>query len=471
MPEAIDLRTGDYRPRQNPTSAAVEAAAAVGLRALVEHPDLHGQFAWRVLSRTLCYAASLVPDVSHDIVPIDEAMKMGFSWSQGPFELIDELGVDWFSQRLDAENVPVPVLLRAAAGSPLYRGSSGRLQHVTIGGDYRDVERPAGVLRLTDRTKANVPLLQGAAASLWDLGDGVACFEFHTKANALVPDTMDLLAQAIGVVRRDYQALVIHNDSPHFSVGVNIQHVLENARGGAWSEIEQMLVDFQQTCKQLKYAPFPVISAPSGLSLGGGFEVLLHSDAVVAHTNSITGLVETNVGLIPAGGGCKEMLFRWSAASPTATALATDVFKIIGRARMATSPLEAEPCLFLLPRDTSVMNRDRILAAAKADALAMSVDYEPPAARTVAAAGADGLEAIEGVLDEWDEARAMAPHERVVARQLARVLCGGDAPAGQALTEDRLFDLERDAFMTLVKTPETLARIEHTLTTGKPLRN
>lgn len=467
--ESIDLQTGDYRPTQKPTSPAIDVVAEHGLRGLVEHDSKHGQFAWRVLSQTLSYAASLVPDVSDELVPIDEAMKLGFSWGHGPFEMIDQLGTEWFANRLESEGSSASAILKSANGRPFYRNRDGQLQHLAITGEYKNVQRAPGVVRLTDSKKTSEPLLHNGAASLWDVGDGVACFEFHSKANALLPETMQLLDEAIEVAQDGFKALVIYNDAPHFSVGVNIQQLLDNANAGNWSAIETMLVEFQQTCKKLKYSTIPVIGAPSGMSLGGGFEVLLHCDSLVAHTNNVAGLVETQVGLIPSGGGCKEMLFRWSQHLSYSIELSAKVFKIIGPATTAASPMEAEPFLFMLARDRSIMNGDRILAAANSRALAMSLEYQPPESKSITAAGPAGVDAIEQVLEDWNERGFLAPHDTVVGRQLAKVLCG--ETAGERLTEDRLYDLEREAFMMLVQTPASLARIAHTLNTGKPLRN
>ena len=469
--EAVDLKSGTYRPSRQPAAAELQESTGQGLRHLLEHPGRLGKFAWSVLSQSLSYAASLVPQISDSLVPIDEAMKLGFSWAQGPFEMIDTIGTGRFAAHLVADGLPVPPLLSAAAGQSLYHIHERRLQYFSLEGSYRNVERPPGVLRLSDQARTRRPRLEGPAASLWDIGEGVSCFEFHTKANALVPETMDLLAQAIDLVQRDGRALVIHNGAPHFSVGVNIEQLLANARREAWTEIESMLVQFQQTCRKLKYAPFPVVGAPSGMSLGGGFEILLHCDTVVAHTNNVTGLVEPQVGLVPAGGGCKEMLFRWSDASLTPPERAARVFQIVAPATIATSPAEAAPFRFVLPKDESLMNRDRLLAKARATGVTMAVDYRPPVERVVEAASQPGLAAIDEILRGWQREHQVTPYDLVVGRQLAGVLCGGDAAPGDALTEDRLFELERSAFMTLVKTPETLARIEHTLTTGKPLRN
>ncbi len=469
VPEAIDWATGEYRPAEKPSTTALDIVSEGGLRGLVASDEVHGRYAWRVLSRTLAYAASLIPEISDEIVPVDEAMKLGFSWARGPFEMIDELGVDWFADKLASEGRTVPPLITSAVG-PLYRNASGTLQHQRPGGEYQDVHRADRVLRLTDCKKTREPLLQNEAASLWDIGDDVACFEFHTKANAIVPQTMHLLAQAIELVQSGHRALVIHNDAPHFSVGVNIQNILDDAQQGAWSNIETMLQEFQQTCRRLKYAPFPVVGAPAGLSLGGGYEVLLHCDALVSHTNCVLGLVESSVGLIPSGGGCKEMLFRWANSEQPAE-MVRNVFRFIGPGQTASSPVLAEPFRFFLDRDRHIMNRDRILLAAKEKATQLANGYVPPSPMSIVAAGPAGIDTVKETMSRWEKKGILAPHDFRVAEELARIFSGGDIAAGETVSEQQLFDLEREAFMKLVRTPATLARIEYTLQNGKPLRN
>jgi 3-hydroxyacyl-CoA dehydrogenase len=473
VPEVMDLTSGQYRPAQRPQSEAAAAGESHGLRALVEWPDKHGRFAWRVLARTLTYAASLVPEVTEDPAAIDEAMKLGYNWTEGPFEMIDALGADWFRARLDHEGLPDPQFLQTAAGRSLYRAKGSHLQALNGQGHYREMTHAPGVIRLSEVTRTTEPLIRNDAASLWDIGRDVACLEFHTKANALQPDSMALLHRAVERAARDFAALVIHSDAPHFSVGVNLGFVAAAARDRDWAGLEAMLLDFQTTCLALRAAPVPVVGAPSGMALGGGFEILLHCDGVQAHANTTFGLVETLVGLIPSGGGCKEMLYRWRDEKERRPGIsaALSTFRAIATGRMAGSPEQARPLRFLLGRDRATMNRDRLLADARDRALELARDYTPPPPPRFEALGREGLDALEAVLDRLKQKGSTTPHDLVVGAKLARVLSGGDREAGDPLSEDDVLALEREAFLHLAGTPATLARIEHMLEHGRPLRN
>ena len=471
--EAVDLVTGKYRPASRPRLEAAAAGERDGIKALVSWPDRYGEFAWRVLARTLSYAAALVPEVAEDPVAIDEAMKLGYNWSRGPFEMIDDLGIAWFRERLESSDLPLPEYLRMAGERAVYRASDTTLQRLGANGQYSEVVRPPGVVRLSDLVRIGEPIACNAAASLWDVGEGVACLEFHTKANALVPESMAMLRAAVDEVESDFQALVIHNDAPHFSVGVNLEFVAAAAREEDWERLDRMLIEFQSTCKAVKYAPFPVVGAPSGLALGGGFEVLLHCDLLQAHANTTTGLVETIVGLVPSGGGCKELLHRWTKSGGPASALeaATTAFRLVGTGRTASSPEEARPLKFFRDRDRVTMNRDRLLAQAKSTALELVQGYAPPAPPSFTALGKAGHEALLDVLGEYERKGVTTPHDLVVCRELASMLCGGDRGAGEALAEDDMLDLERAAFIRLAGTAETRARIDYMLSHGRPLRN
>ncbi|NCF26519.1 MAG: 3-hydroxyacyl-CoA dehydrogenase [Gammaproteobacteria bacterium] len=472
--EVLDLSGGEYRPARRLQPAAAEAGERRGLRALVEYPDEHGRFAWRVLARTLSYAASLLPEVGEDIVPVDEAMKLGYSWSRGPFEMIDELGVAWFRDRLRAEGMTVPGILDTADASPLYRKAGDHVEHLGYDRRYHPVTRAPGVVRLGDFKRIRTPVISNDAASLWDVGDGVACLEFHTKANALSPDSMMLLRESLAVVEGSFTAMLVHNDAPHFSVGFNLDFALSNAKKGAWDALDTALREFQETTAAIKYAPFPVVAAPAGTSLGGGFEVLLHCDALQAHGNIVMGQVETLVGLVPSGGGCKELLHRWCADAEDADGIAAGalrVFELIGMGKTAASPMEGEPYRFFLPRDRSTMNRDRLLGEARKRALEMAPDYAPPAKTGIPAAGPQGRRAMQELLDKLDARGITTPHDLVVGAHLAEVLCGGSASAGEIVSDDDLCALERQAFLALAGTPATVARIEHILSEGRPLRN
>jgi len=472
--EAIDLDSAQYRPALRPAVPAAEAGERFGLRALVEHPDACGRFAWRVLARTLSYAASLIPEVADTPLPVDEAMKLGYSWSQGPFEMIDELGPRWLRERLAAEGMVVPAILQAVGDGTFYRVRGEDIEQFSSAGQYVPMERAPGIVRLGDLKRTRQRMGGNAAASLWDVGDGVACLEFHTKANALSPDSMEALADALQRTARGHAALLVHNDAPHFSVGFNLEFVLECARTRAWNALDTALRDFQDACRGCTYAHIPVLAAPSGLALGGGFEVLVHCDATQAHSNTTLGLVETLVGVIPSGGGCKQMLHRWTTGAADADAAqagALEVFKLIGMARTAVSPQEALPLRLLRDVDRVTMNRDRLLAESKAYALELARDYAPPAPPSFIALGQEGDDAMEAVLQDLVSRDIALPHDVVVSRALARVLCGGDAARGAPLGEDDLLALEREAFIALAATPETLDRVEHMLGRGRPLRN
>ena len=472
--EAVDLETGAFRPVVRAASGAAVVGEREGLRALAEHPSPAGRFARRVLARALGYAASLVPEVSDEIVPIDEAMKLGYGWSCGPFEMIDSLGARWFRDLLAAEALPVPPVLDSVCDSSFYRLGEDRVAHFVMGRGYRPLTRAPGVVRLADVTVLASPMLSNRAASLWDIGDGIACLEFHTKANALDPESMALMHRALDKVAERHAALVIHSDAPHFSVGFNLEFVRACIAERRWQALDDALVAFQHTCRAAKHTPFPVVSAPSGLALGGGCEVLLGSDLVQAHANVVVGLVEPLVGLVPAGGGCKEMLLRRTRNARDEAARvagALRVFELIGMARTATSPELARPLRLLRDEDRTTMNRDRLLADAKASAAELATGYEPPATPEITAPGAPAYDAMCAMLDDLAGKGIALPHDVTVSRCLARVLAGGDAQAGRLIDEEELFGLEREAFLTLARTPETAVRIAHMLDRGRPLRN
>ncbi|MBY0432277.1 MAG: 3-hydroxyacyl-CoA dehydrogenase, partial [Rhodospirillales bacterium] len=471
--EAMDLVSGQYRPQRK---AELESVSAGGkdLKALLIHADKGGRYAWRVLSRTLAYAVALVPEVADDIIAIDEAMRLGYNWKFGPFELIDQLGPTWFAERLKAEGMAVPPLLDLAAGRSFYRVEAGRRQYLGTDGVYRDEPRPEGVLLLSDVKLRSRPLARNSSASLWDIGDGVVCLEFHTKMNTLDHDSLAMAGKAIEVVRTGFKALVIYNEGNQFSAGANISLALFAANLAAWTEIEKLVALGQETYRALKYAPFPVIGAPSGLALGGGCEILLHCDSVQAHAETYIGLVETGAGLVPAWGGCKEMLVRW-AAHPKAPhgpmPPVVNVFETVAVATVARSAAEARDHLFLRDSDGITMNRARLLADAKARALALVEAYRPPTPPALSLPGASGRAALGMVVEGFRAQGKATPHDVVVAAELAGVLSGGAADPTEETDEISLLALERAAFMRLVRHPATLARIEHMLDTGKPLRN
>jgi 3-hydroxyacyl-CoA dehydrogenase len=474
--EAIDLTTGKYELAQRPALDSLAASRAQGLKALVEHDDKGGKYAWAVLSKTLAYAAGLVPEIADDIYAVDRALQLGYNWTYGPFELIDRIGADVFADRLRHDGVEVPDLLDAAARSGgFYRIHEGRQQHLAVDGDYRDIAKPEGVIDLTDIKLASKPIKRNGSASLWDIGDGVACLEFHTKLNAIDPDVLAMMRKSIDIVTADFKALVIYNDGDQFSAGANLGLALFAANTAMWPMIEDTIAEGQKTLAALSRAPFPVIAAPSGLALGGGCEIVLHADAVQAHSETYIGLVEAGVGVVPAWGGCKEMLSRLASATgrsggpmPPITA----AFETIGLAKVATSAFEAKELCFLKPTDGVTYNRERLLADAKARALDLVEEYQPAEPAELTLPGPTGRAALRLAVRDFKAKGVASEHDAAVADALAEVLTGGTkADMTEPVTADRVLTLEREAFMRLVKTDKTLARIEHTLETGKPLRN
>jgi 3-hydroxyacyl-CoA dehydrogenase len=472
--EGIDLQTGDYRASVKPNLASLSAAKK-GPRELLEHQDEGGRYAWRVLSRVLSYAASLVPEINDHLYAVDEAMRLGYAWKYGPFELIDRIGAPWLAGRLRREEMPVPPLLEAVGDGSFYRVEKGVLQYFTTQGDYCNVPRPEGVMLLADVKRRNKPLAKNASAALWDIGDGVVCLEFTSKMNTMDPQIMAMIRKAIELVpAQGYSALVIYNEGTNFSAGANLGLLLFAGNLAMWPEAQAMVKEGQDTYMDLKYAPFPVVGAPSGLALGGGCEILLHCDALQAHAETYVGLVEVGVGVIPGWGGCKELLTRWTIngrrpGGPMPPV--TKAFETISMATVAKSATEAGDYLFLREGDGITMNRDRLLADAKAKALSLAKDYIPPQAVALNLPGKTAQVAMSMAVDSFIKLGKVTPHDQVVVGELMEVLSGGDTDITESLSETDLLDLELKHFMRLARHPDTMARMEHLLETGKPLRN
>jgi 3-hydroxyacyl-CoA dehydrogenase len=454
--EAIDLATGEFHPVRG--SRLVSGAAAKGdLAALIADKGRVGAYAWAVLGPTLAYAASIVPEATATILGVDDAMKLGYNWKWGPFEMIDRIGAANLRARLDAAGIAIPPLLQLVGDR-----------------EYHDVTRPEGVLLLDDIKLTSKPLLKSGSAALWDVGDGVVALEFTGKMNALDGEVMKLIAKAIPLVQAQYKALVVYNEGTNFSAGANLGLALFALNIAAWSEIEKLVRGGQDAYKALKYAPFPVVSAPFGLALGGGCEICLNSDAVQAHAETYIGLVECGVGIIPGWGGCGEMIDRWRSnpALPKGPMPAVSkVFEIVSTATVAKSAANAQELGFLRATDGITMNRDRLLFDAKARALALAEGYTPPEKPEFRLPGASGYAALQLAVDSFRKQGKATPHDAVVAGELARVLTGGDADVTDIVTEADMLRLEREAFMRLVRNPNTQDRVEHMLETGKPLRN
>ena len=469
---AIDLSSGEYRPERKPPP--LPEGADRDLSALISAPGKTGAYAWAILGPVLSYAANLAGVAADDIVAIDDAMKLGYNWRYGPFELIDRLGPGKFAERLRTEGRPVPAILETAGDRPFYQVVDGKRRHLTIDGEYAEVVRREGVLLLEDVKLASEPLTKTASAALWDVGDGVVCLEFIGKMNALDDQVLETIQKGVALVKERYKALVIYNEADNFSAGANLGLAMFAVNIAAWSEIEKLVAGGQQAYKALKYAPFPVVGAPSGMALGGGCEILLHCDAVQAHAETYMGLVECGVGLVPGWGGNGELLDRLGKAprAPKGPMPAVaKAFELISTAQVAKSAAEAREMGYLRPTDAITMNRDRLLADAKAKALALVEGYAPPEKPVFQLPGASGRAALANAVHDFGLRGLATPYDVVVSARLAEVLTGGEADLVDTVTEDDLLRLERREFLAAVKDARTQARVEHMLETGKPLRN
>ena len=445
--EAINLETGDYSP-----SKKIDLKSdKVDLKGLIARKDKYGNYAWSVISKIIKYASSLVPGITKEFNDIDEAMRLGFNWAKGPFEMLEEIGVNNFFDKIDD-----------------YSGNNF-LENLskTKNEDFYGARQKYTNIETLGKVKKTASSLDGNdSAKIYRFND-YNIVEFTTKANALDYNSMDALKKATD------KPLIIINESMQFSAGVNLTYTMQFADKNDFKSIEKFIKYFQETCKHLKYSKHPVISAPSGLTLGGGFEVMVQSNFVASHTNIVVGLVETIVGLIPAGGGCKEMLGRWleteeSKKDPNFAPL--KVFNIIGYGRTATSTVEAEPLKYLRPQDKKIMNRNSLLEVSK-EILSENKNFKAPEELKFKLPGESVRVEMNKIIEKLYNDKVILDHGVQVAKELANVLSGGDTTINKTLSEDDLFKLELDAFMRLIETSKTQDRIRHTLSTGKPLVN
>lgn len=471
--EAVDLVSGEYRTRDKSRLDSAEARTAA---ALVAHPDRGGRYARAVMTDVLGYAAGLVPAIADGVEDVDAAMRLGYAWKWGPFELADRIGVKTVAAMLGEAGRAVPSLLaRAVEGSGFYRLDGAVREALAPDGAWRRLARPDGVLLLDDLKRAAKPLLRNGSAALWDIGDGVACFEFTTKMNALDPDVMALLGETVALGSKGgFKALVVYNEGEQFSVGANLGLALFAANLALWGEIEKLMTAGQAAYGALRAAPFPSVGAPSGMALGGGCEILLHCSAIQAHAELYAGLVECGVGVIPGWGGCSAMLRRWKAVRmlPRGPMPAVaKAFEMISTARVSKSAADARAMMVLREGDGITMNRDRLLADAKVRVLAMVAGYKPPELAPLRLPGAGGRAALQLAVSEQMNLGRASAFDAVVVGHLAYALTGGERDHTEDCDDAALHALERQGFMALLHESLTLARIEHTLETGRPLRN
>jgi 3-hydroxyacyl-CoA dehydrogenase len=483
----FDYKTLDYRPQEKfeyPSLARASQQSTVGekIKAVVYSDDRAGRIAWKVLSETLLYAARLIPEISDNIYSIDNAMKWGFNWELGPFETWDALGVRESVERMRREGRQIPPIVEdlLAHGESFYQRTEGKKLYFDVQAKaYRELPRPAGVLVLSELKEEKQRVIRETpGASLIDLGDGVACLEFHTYMNTVDADIIEMLGAALEEVRRrDLVGLVIGNEGQNFCVGANIALVLGAIQSGAWEQLEQMVKAFQDANMAIKYFEKPVVAAPFNMTLGGGSEIVLHCARVRAHCELYMGQVEFGVGVIPAAGGCKELWVRNIENVPDDAnvdlfPLLQRTFETIALAKVSTSAKDARKLGFLRRDDTITMNRDRLIADAKRDVLALAMmGYEPPRPKKFKVTGRSGYAALQIAIKNFQWAKRITDHEALMAQKLARVLTGGDVPPGTELTEQQMLDLEREEFLSLCGTQKTQERIQHMLATGRPLRN
>ena len=445
--EAINLESGDYSP-----SKKIDVKSdKVDLKGLINRKDKYGEYAWSVISKIIKYASSLVPGITKEFNDIDEAMRLGFNWAKGPFEMLEEIGVKNFFDKVDDFSGNSFLEKLSKSKNENFYGERQK---------YTNIETLGKVKKTASSSDGN------DSAKIYRFND-YNIVEFTTKANALDYDSMDALKKATD------KPLIIINESMQFSAGVNLTYTMQFADKNDFKSIEKFIKYFQETCKHLNYSQYPVISAPSGLTLGGGFEVMVQSNFVASHTNIVVGLVETIVGLIPAGGGCKEMLARWldtdeAKSNPNFAPL--KVFDIIGYGKTATSPVEAEPLKYLRPSDKKIMNRNSLLEVSK-EILNENKNFKPPEELRFKLPGKAVRGEMDKILEKLYNDKVILDHGVEVAKELAHVLSGGDTTIDKTLSEDDLFKLELDAFMKLIETQKTQYSIKLTLSPGNPLVN
>ncbi len=481
-----------YRKSDKPSLTSVDNGKK-GMRAVLETKDVGGEYAKEVMLHTLAYAASLVPQIADTVYDVDRAMQMGCNWKYGPFEMIDQLGAEWLVKEIEAAGYDVPELLTKVGDGSFYKVEDGVKSYFGTDGKYHEIKRRAGVILLEDFKRKSKPLFKTASAQLWDIDDGVICLEFTGKMNALDEPVFETIAKAIKLIgdgSGDYKALVVYNEGTHFSAGANLGLAIFAMNIALFPQIEEMVAGGQKAYMALKHAPFPVVSAPSGFAFGGGCEILLHSDHVQLHAETYTGLVEVGVGLIPGWGGCKELVLRyqekeaaqyakqtggekiWFSPDKTPMGAIRKAFEIIGTATVAKSGSEARE-IYFRDSDGITMNRDRLLFDAKQKALELVEGYEAPSKRDdIRLPGPSGKLALDLAVADMRKSGVATPYDVTVSSALATVLTGGEkADWTEPMNDDDIIKLERDEFMKLVKNEGTMARIEHMLAKGKPLRN
>ena len=485
---ALDTATLDYRPLEKVKLPSLEMAKNIEdlperIKALTWGKDRAGAFLWKTLAKTLTYAAKRIPEIADNVVEVDRAMRWGFGWELGPFEVWDAIGVEKSVSRMKEEGMSVPANVEqmlASGATSFYKKDNGQQSYFDFAsGKSVPLADQPGVLILKSIKDRTGVIKKNAGASLLDIGDGVACLEFHSKMNAIGGDTLQMLKFALGEVEKNFAGLVVGNQGANFCVGANIMLMLMEAQEENWDELDMMARVFQNSTMSLRYSPKPVVVAPFQMVFGGGCEMVLHADRVRAAAETYIGLVEVGVGIIPAGGGTKEMLLRVMDSIPHGVDDADPfpfvkrAFETIALAKVATSAEEARSLGFLSGDDTISMNADRLIADAKKEVLALAASgyVAPQQRKDILALGAPALATLKLGIHQMKRAGYISDHDAEIGTQLARILTGGDLNHPTRVSEQYLLDLEREAFLSLVGMRKTQERIAHMLKTGKPLRN
>lgn len=473
----------EYVPQKKVTSGSLEAAKlAKGARgktkALITTGDRYSEFAWHILKQVLIYSAEKVGEIADSIYEIDEAMKWGFNWELGPFETWDAIGLVKSVERMEREGQSVPSWVKewiAQGNQSFYQKQNGTLYYVSEQ-SYKQVEQPPEIISLSSLKEQNKIVKGNEGASLIDLGDGVACLEFHSPNNAIGADILTMIQQSLEEVRSNFEGMIIANQGRNFCVGANIMLLLMEAQDEEWDEIDSIIRMFQNTMYKVKRFEKPVVAAPHRMTLGGGVEACLPADQVIAAAETYYGLVEFGVGLIPAGGGCKELTMRASQHVQHSGAdlqpYMNQVFETIGMAKVSTSGHDAKRLGYLRATDRIIANQDHLIYEAKQSVLRMSrAGYEPIPQEKIQVIGSEGKAVLQLGAMGMRESGFISDHDLLVAKKLAHILAGGDVPPGTLVSEQYMLDLEREAFLSLCGEPKTQQRMHHMLTKGKALRN
>lgn len=484
---ALDYNTMEYRPRAKAKYASLEAAKTAKtlpekLKALVYGKDKGSEFVWSVFKKVLLYSAEKAHEIADDIVSVDQAMKWGFGWELGPFETWDAIGVEKSVARMREEGESIPALveeLLASGKTSFYQKQEGRRAAFAIGGAYKAIEEKKEKINLAALKEQGKLIKKNAGAALVDLGDGVACLEFTSPHNALGMDVLQLASYAVEEVQRNFLGLVIGNQGKNFCVGMNLGYALMEAQDENWFELDMLVSRFHKVGNAMKSMHRPVVAAPFGMTLGGGVEICYLADRVQASAETYLGLVEVGVGLLPGGGGTKEMLFRAMEHVPEGGTVPVDPFPFVARAfeaiamaKVSTSGKEAINLGYLRSTDRISINSDHLLYDAKQLVLAMDREgYTPPKPRKIRVIGESGYANLRQNIYSMKKSGYISDHDELIASKIAYVMSGGSVPAGTEVSEEYILELEKQAFLELIKTPKTQQRMQHMLTKNKPLRN